>query len=442
MIKDINTHTIKVIDIITEFVRKESFGGILLFLTAFLAMLVANSPFAEEYFSFWKTPFGLAFGEYTLTLDMTHWVNDGLMALFFLMVGLEIKRELLVGELSEIRKASFPVVAAIGGMVIPALIYILLNNGTPSSDGFGVPMATDIAFALGVLMLLGERVPLQLKVFLVTLAVVDDLGAILVIAIFYSHGIDFFYLGLAGAVTVALGLMNYFGVKKLLPYLLLGVALWDFIHNSGIHATVAGVILAFTIPIRSKMSSFVFVQNIQNVAMHFCEAGACTKQKILLTKSQQNALEGIARAYDEVQNPLVRLEHYLHPLSAYLIMPIFAFANAGVSLQGGIDFSIDNVFTGIFFGLLLGKPIGVFLLTFAADKLGIARKPDDLSWLDILGAGMIAGIGFTMSIFIASLAFEEGTIALAKATILIASLAAGVLGALFFLLQKNRKAQA
>ena len=427
--------TNKMLDVIIDFVHKETFSGFILFGAATLAMIFANSPISEEYFAFWHTPFGLAFGEHRLTMDLTHWINDALMAIFFLMVGLEIKREIIVGELSNPKKALFPIIAAIGGMIIPALIYISLNYGTSSFDGFAIPMATDIAFALGVLMLLGKKVPIELKIFLVTLAVADDLGAIIVIAIFYTTKINVFYVLLAILTLFVLMLMNKLGLKKLLPYLILGVCLWDFTHQSGIHATIAGVLLAFTIPIKSKMTSLEFVQNISGISNDFYPNEQLSKN-IILTQTQQNLLQKIGVAYSEVQNPLVRLEHYLHPISAYLIMPIFAFSNAGVNLYGDINFAIDNLMIGIVFGLLVGKPIGIFGFTFLADKFNIAKKPENLSWSDIFGAGLIAGVGFTMSIFISNLGLATPeAIMLAKMSILSASAIAGTLGYLYFSLK-------
>lgn len=427
---------IKVIDVVLDFVQKETFGGFILFGAAFLAMIFANSSLSDEYFAFWHTPFGLAFGEHKLTMDLTHWINDGLMAIFFLMVGLEIKREIVVGELSNPKKAIFPVLAAIGGMMVPAFIYFALNSQTPSENGFAIPMATDIAFALGVLMLLGKKIPIELKIFLVTLAVVDDLGAIIIIALFYTAKINIFYIFMSVATLIILGIMNKFGIKKILPYLIVGIFLWDFTHQSGIHATIAGVLLAFIIPIKSKISSIEFVENLSGISNDFCINQTCATKNIILSQEQQNLLQKIGVAYSEVQNPLVRLEHYLHPISAFLIMPIFAFANAGVNLSGEINFAIDNLMIGIILGLLVGKPLGIFGITFLADKFQIAKKPETISWGDIFGAGLIAGIGFTMSIFISNLGLSnEESITLAKASILGSSLIAGIFGYLYFALK-------
>jgi len=387
--------TNKAVDVIKEFIAMESFGGMLLLFTTILALIVANTELTEHiYHGFWEKHFGLVFHEFNATLSMHEWVNDVLMAIFFLSIGLEIKKEMLIGNLASTKKALFPIIAAFGGMIIPICIYLAINFEGEYKHGFGIPMATDIAFALGILMLLGRRVPVELKVFLVTLAVVDDLGAIVVIALFYSNGIVVPYLLSALFVVLTLFTLNKFGVKNIFVYLIGGLFLWYFVHHSGIHATIAGVLLAFTIPLR---------------------------------------VEVVAKS------PLAKMEHVLNPLSAYVIMPVFAFANAGVTIGG--EFSVNSVTMGIILGLVVGKPIGIFLFTFLSEKFGIAKKHESLTWTHIFGAGILGGIGFTMSIFIATLTFGGDMLAETKLTIMISSLIATVVGLLFFKVWVFRRAR-
>lgn len=418
--------------------KSESFAGVLLLCCALLAMIVANSSLSEIYATLWKSKIGFDINGIFIGMSLEHWINDVLMAFFFLVVGLEIKREVLFGELAGFKRAALPVIAALGGMVGPGLIYYTLNAGTLSAQGFGIPMATDIAFALGVLSVLGKRVSISVKVFLVSLAVADDLGAIIVIALFYSSGLSFSWLVVAAGIIVVLLILNKMGVKALMPYMILGVLLWVAVHNSGIHATIAAVALAFTIPVSPKIDTLSFMEKIKNAVSHFQEAEK-NKDGILLQSEQVEALHHLAQHKNAVQNPLVRLEHLLAPYSSFLIMPIFAFANAGVSIGSNINFSIDHVFLGILFGLVLGKPIGIFTFTFLAEKLGIAARPQGVSWVEIFGAGALGGIGFTMSIFVTNLAFsgEHALVAtdVAKISILIASFTAGILGSIFFIVR-------
>ncbi|WP_353714937.1 Na+/H+ antiporter NhaA [Dehalogenimonas sp. 4OHTPN] len=423
---------LRFISAIERFLRRESTGGILLFGAAVAAMIIANSPLATQYFDVLHVEAGISVGNFHLNLSLGHWINDGLMALFFLLIGLEIKRELLVGELSSPAKAAFPVIGALGGMIVPALIYLGLNLGEGGNPhGFGIPMATDIAFALGFLMLLGNRVPVALKVFLVSLAVIDDLGAIMVIAIGYSSNLDWASLGFAAIIIGGLIALNAGGVKTLMPYMILGLVLWYLVFQSGIHATVAGVILALTIPVRQKISNDVFVDTCRLELDVFGEAEG-KRKNILLTSTQQEAVEKIGEAYEHVQNPLLRLEHTLHPISAYLIMPVFALANAGVALGGsGVDL-IQPVAWGIMAGLIIGKPLGIIGLTFLISKFGWISKPASCEWRHIIGAGIIGGVGFTMSIFITGLAFTDaGQIDSAKLAVVSASLVAGAAGVFY-----------
>jgi len=421
---------IKKLVALNEFINKEALSGVLLFVATVAAVIVANSSLGQDYADLWNLPFGINLGDFSVSMSLSHWIDDGLMALFFLMVGLEIKREMMIGELSSVSKASFPIIAAIGGMVIPALIYVGLNPENPL--GFGIPMATDIAFALGILMLLGTRVNPALKLFLVALAVVDDLGAILVVATVYTSDIQTQYF-LPAIITYALiWSLNIKGVTKLLPYLILGVALWIFIHAIGIHATIAGVLLAFAIPINSKLDDKKFVNEMQEDIKEF--EGHITPEPIL-NHHQIDSLENIRYNYDKVQNPLVRLEHDLHGLSAFIIMPLFAFSNAGVL----IDFSTVNanlmIVLGVVLGLIIGKPIGIFGFTYLATKLKLVTKPDNITWAEIIAVGFLGGIGFTMSIFITHLAFlDEGIIAAVKLGIFAASFIAATIGVILILL--------
>lgn len=414
---------------LNKFINKEALSGIILFIATVAAVIVANSSLGQAYYDLWHMPLGVNIGEHKISMSLTYWIDDALMALFFLMVGLEIKREMLIGELSSVSKASFPIVAAFGGMVVPALIYVAFNMENPY--GFGIPMATDIAFALGILMLMGTRVNPALKLFLVALAVVDDLGAVLVVATVYTNEIHAEYFLHAGIIYAVIWALNFRGVTKITPYLILGVALWVYIHAIGIHATIAGVLLAFAIPIQSKLEEKKFIndtrKNIDDFEKNIDEIP-------ILNHHQIDSLENIAYSYDKVQNPLVRLEHNLHGLSAFFIMPLFAFSNAGVL----IDFSSVNenlmIVLGVILGLVLGKPIGILGLTFLATKLKLVKKPDEISWSEILAVGFIAGIGFTMSIFITHLAFlDENIIAAVKLAVFAASFIAAVIGVILLL---------
>ena len=421
--------------VIEDFISKEALSGILLFIATVAAVIVANSSWGQNYYDLWHLPLGITLGERTISMTLTYWIDDGLMALFFLMVGLEIKREMVIGELSSVSKAAFPIVAAIGGMAIPALVYVALNPNNPL--GFGIPMATDIAFALGILMLLGTKVNPALKLFLVALAVVDDLGAVLVVATVYTSDIKAEYFLHAGITYALIWFLNYSGVKKLSPYLILGIFLWVFIHEIGIHATIAGVLLAFAIPISSKIDEKKFIEKTRESIDDFEKN---IDEIPILNHHQVDALENIAYGYDKVQNPLVRLEHNLHGISAFFIMPLFAFSNAGVL----IDFSTISanlmIVLGVVLGLVLGKPIGIFGFTYLLTKLRIIKKPDNISWFEVIAVGFLGGIGFTMSIFITHLAFADETIiAAVKLGIFVASFIAAILGIILVLASSKKR---
>jgi len=424
--------------VIENFLAKEAYSGFALFSAALLAIILANSGWSGFYFDWWHTSAGIAIGDNSLTMDLGHWVNDGLMAIFFLLIGLEVKRELVVGELSSLRKAAFPVVGALGGMLVPMLFYIGVNlYGDGQLAGFGVPMATDIAFVLGFLLLLGNRVPLALKVFLISLAVFDDLGAIILVAVFYTGSLDWGALGYAATTLLALILMGAFRIKKLSLYLILGIVLWFWVEQSGVHATIAGVLLALTIPLRSRISSGRFLDISRRELDTFSE-DEIHRKNILLTSEQQDSVETIVEAYEAVQSPLVRLEHHLHPITAYFVMPLFAFANAGIRISELSLAMFNSVSLGILLGLLVGKPLGIAGATYLADRLGWARKPSGLSWKHIVGAAILGGVGFTMSIFLVDLAFADvEVIAMSKLIILTSSLIMGIVGTVYLLCMSN-----
>ena len=412
-----------------EFFQAESSSGIILLLCAAGALIWANSPWAESYFHLWETHVVVGGGPILLDYSLHYWINDGLMAVFFFMVGLEIKREVLVGELASPKQAALPIAAAIGGMVVPALIFVAFNAGTPELRGWGVPMATDIAFALGVLALLGDRVPASLKIFLAALAIVDDLGAVLVIALFYSAGIDWTALISGFVVLIVLFGANRGGVRRPAVYAILGVVLWYFFLKSGVHATIAGVLLAITIPARTRINVPEFVAGARDYLQEFESDGLRPDPAHPLTARQESALERLEEAAESVQSPLLSIEHALVPWVAYGIMPLFALANAGVALEGEVlGGATSPVVVGIALGLLIGKPIGVGVMSWLAVRIGVAGLPAGVTGRHIAGVGLLAGIGFTMSLFIANLAFEGAVLELSKVGVLGASTIAGIGG--------------
>ncbi len=416
------------------FLKNKAAGGILLLGCTLLALLWANSPWAGIYTALWDSKFTIGIGSAQLSKPLLLWINDGLMAIFFFLVGLEIKREILVGELASPRQAALPIAAAAGGVVIPAILYTLLNAGGPGAAGWGIPMATDIAFALGVLALLGKRIPLALTIFLTALAIVDDIAAVLVIAIFYTAEISTAALiGGAGCVVV-LTALNLLHVRWPIAYIVIGLLLWLAVLKSGIHATVAGVVLAFFIPSRTRIDPAGFVHRARGLLSHF-ERAPQRGSGLLVNDEQQAALHALEEAAEDVQSPLHRLEHALHPWVSFLIMPVFAFANAGVILDTSAADAITHpVPLGVFAGLLLGKPAGIFFAAWLAVRLGIAELPSAVRWSHIHGAGWLGGIGFTMSLFVASLAFGTGPmLALAKLGILAASASAACIGSILLL---------
>ncbi len=413
-----------------DFLHNESVGGILLLICAVISLVCANVPELGFFHDLWKQEAGITVGDFSISMKIEHWINDGLMAIFFFVVGLEIKREMLVGELSSFKHAALPIFAAVGGMLVPAFIYFLFNNGTPSESGWGIPMATDIAFALGILSLLGKRVPLGLKIFLTALAIVDDLGAIIVLAIFYpTHSLHFNMLLYAALVVVFLLILNRRKVTNVLLYIIPGILLWWLVLQSGIHATIAGVILALTIPSRTVINELRFYVRMKELLARF-KANSNSEIEVLANPHQQHIIHQIDNHVQEI-NPLMhKFEAALHPWVTFAIMPLFALANSGVEMDfGSFGSSIPPVVSGIFFGLLLGKPAGIFLFSLLSVKLKIAELPVGVKWGQVLALGVIAGIGFTMSIFIDSLAFDNvELINMGKATILVTSSLAAILG--------------
>jgi Na+:H+ antiporter, NhaA family len=412
-----------------DFAHKQSSGGILLIIATAVALVWANSPWGESYAALWHTKLTVGVGDFSISKDLTHWINDGLMAVFFLVVGLEIKREILVGELSSIRNATLPVAAAVGGAVVPATIYLTINAGTEGSAGWGIPMATDIAFALGVLALLGQRAPAGLKVFLTALAIVDDIVAVLVIAFFYTSDISWGALGVGVAFLAALIMANLLGVGKTLVYAVLGIGLWLCFLLSGVHATIAGVLLALTVPASSFMNPTAFLERVRYILDRFEKAGE-KGENVLANEERQAALHALNHAAYKLEPPLHELEHALHPWVVFAIMPLFALANAGVPLGGSILETLTSpVALGIVVGLVVGKQLGITLFAWLAVRSGISELPGDINWRHVYGAGWLAGIGFTMSLFITDLAFLDGSLVdAAKLGILVASLIAGVVG--------------
>jgi len=395
----------------------------LLVYTAILAFLWANSPWHQAYFDLQQTYLSLSAGSSSLKLSVEHWVNDGLMAIFFLLVGLEIKRELLIGELSSRRRATLAVAAAAGGMLLPGTFYALLNAGGPGASGWGVPMATDIAFALGVLALLGSRIPTGLKVFLTALAIVDDLGAVLVIALFYTADLNLTYLGLAALTWGGALLAGRLGARSLKIYGVLGLLLWLFVFKSGLHATIAGVLLAFAVPIR-KPDPAQYLASLTDAARpgRGEQVGA--------------RLRDLEDLLERAQSPLHRLEHALHPVVTFAVLPVFALVNAGVSVGAG---GLGVVSLGVMLGLLLGKPLGVVGGAWLAVRAGVASLPRRVTWGHMIGAGILAGIGFTMSLFVSNLAFEDAALLTqAKLGVLTASVLAALLGAGWLVLVSKR----
>ncbi len=421
-----------------EFIHRQTTSGLLLMISAIVALAIANGPFAQQYQDFIHTYISISFGDWKLKMSILHWVNDGLMVLFFFVVGLELKREFLVGDLANLRNAILPLSAAVGGMVVPALIYFAINPEGDAAVGWGIPMATDIAFAVGALALLASRVPKGLITFLVALAIVDDLGAVVVIAVFYTETISLVPLAIAAALFGALIMLNLGGVRNTLPYFLIAVILWYFLLLSGVHATIAGVLGAMTVPARPKYNPAHFSAQVKDLLGRFNKSYQSQPDQSTLTNAE---LRGILQSLDDTmsraQAPLQKLEHGWHLPVAFLVIPIFALANAGIPVDfGSFGETLSHpVVLGVSFGLVLGKFIGITGASWIVLKLGVADLPRNTRFTQIAGVSLLAGIGFTMSIFVASLGFadNEELLLMAKTGILMASAVAGIMGFVWLL---------
>ncbi|MDO9012641.1 MAG: Na+/H+ antiporter NhaA [Gallionella sp.] len=414
-----------------EFIHRQTTSGLLLMVSAIVALVLANSFAAEAYLHLLHTPLGIHVGAWSISMSLHHWVNDGLMALFFFVVGMELKREMLVGELADLRQAALPIVAAIGGMVMPALIYLAINHGTDAARGWGIPMATDIAFAVGALVLLASRVPKALITFLVALAIADDLGAVVVIALFYTQQLALDWLAVSVILVLLLFVLNFAGIRKVLPYFGVAILLWYVLLQSGVHATLAGVLCAFAIPARPKYDPVLFSGHIKELVGRF-DASHQQGGNIMTNETLYSVVQTLERGVRGVQTPLQRLEHSWHLPVAFLVIPIFALTNAGIPLQlGALGETLAHpVMSGVLLGLVLGKFIGITGACWLALRLGIAQLPSNTRFSQIAAVSLLGGIGFTMSIFIAELGFatQPEYLLIAKTGVLVASLLAGMLG--------------
>lgn len=424
----------RVISPFERFLRRTTAGGIVLIGTTVITLALAALLGGDTLHRVWESPLTIAAGE-RLRIEMSwqHWVNDGLMALFFLLVGLELKREVLVGELSSIKDAALPIAAAIGGMVVPGLIYAAFNANTPTASGWGIPMATDIAFAIGILVLLAWRVPKNLIIFLTALAIADDLGAVMVIAIFYTADLSLQWLTASGVLFGALVLLNRGGIRNPLPYTLIGLVMWAAVYASGVHATLAGILLALTIPARPTYSPAHFERRIGQLHADFVadRLDLETPDDPLSNHRMMSIAEAMEYSAAAVQSPLQRIEHGLTPWVTFVVIPIFALANAGIDLGSVVwsDALTNSVTVGVLAGLVLGKFAGISLFSWVAVRLGLARLPSGVEWKHLMGAAWLGGIGFTMSLFIAQLAFSDPVVVeQAKLGILLASAASAAIG--------------
>jgi NhaA family Na+:H+ antiporter len=417
-----------------QFFNKEASSSILLIAATVIALIWINSDIGETYHEFWHTKVSITFGQFHISKTLLHWVNDGLMSLFFFTVGLEIKREILVGELATPKKALLPVIAAVGGMIIPALIYAAINVGSPTIHGWGIPVATDIAFALGAVAVFGRKLPVGLRIFLAAFAIADDLGAVVVIAIFYTKEIVWSNLIISLFLIFGLAIANFFWIRQTLIYAILGLAVWFFILGSGVHPTIAGVIVSLFVPARGKYDTDNFLQNVKKITEKFeCEEQSCG-YSILLNQEHLYAVQALELACHDVETPLQRLMHALHPWVAFLILPLFAMGNTGLMFRGiVISEMISNpVVIGVILGLIFGKPIGIMLFSYLSVKTGLASLPQEVRWSHILGGAMLGGIGFTMSLFLSELSFSDPLILdYARIAILAGSILSAIFGMSF-----------
>lgn len=428
---------LSLVEPVQAFIRLEVSSGIVLLVATVAALVWANSPWDEQYFDLWHSVISIDLNFLTLEDDLQHWVNDALMAIFFFVVGLEIKRELLHGELNSPRKAALPMAAAIGGMVAPAAIYAAFNAGGEGARGWGIPMATDIAFALGVLALVGRGIPPQLRIFLLALAIVDDVGAILVIAVFYTESLNATALAVAGVLIIIIVFMQRGGIRAINPYWIVGIAFWIAVYESGIHATIAGVILGFLTPAKAHIEHDEYTTRARSLLDDFSEA---------VDRGEGDRIEATIGELEHVtaraQSPLERLENTIHPWSSFVIVPIFALANAGIVINADVvsDATSSPISHGIFAGLVVGKLWGILLMSWLVVRLRIAELPPGLTWNHVVGVALLGGTGFTVSLFIANLAFSsEELLANAKISVLFASAVAAAMGFTFLRLLGRRR---
>ena len=411
-----------------KFIKTESLGGMLLFGATIIALIWANSPYGEYYVNLLQQNIGISFQSFELKKPLILWINDGLMAIFFFLIGLELKRELLIGEINTLKKAAFPLVGALGGVVVPVILFLFLNQDSETAKGWGVPMATDIAFALAILGTLGKRVPLSLKIFLTAFAIIDDIAAVLVIAIFYSQSINWLFI-LYGVIIIAFLALLYYKKKYSFSIgIVLAIIVWFLFLKSGVHPTIAGVILAFTIPIKKRINMNLFLNHLNSISNKFIKVSD-NAENYLLTKDELKYIDNLDDLTFDVRSPLQHLENKLHSLVAYFILPIFAFANAGVVISLKYDFNF-SLMINIAISLFIGKFIGVGLFSYFGIKLKIAELPKGVNFKQILGISAIAGVGFTMSIFIDNLAFQGDLISInsVKVGVIMGSLISGIVG--------------
>jgi len=424
----------KIVAPVNRFIHLEYTSGIVLLCSVIIAIIWANSRWHEFYHHLWEIDFSVGFDTYILSKPLHIWINDGLMAIFFFVIGLELKREFMEGELSTWSKASLPMMAALGGMLVPALIYYTINKDTEASHGWGIPMATDIAFALALLSMAGKHIPSSVKVFLSALAVADDLGAVLVIAFFYTAEVNFMSLGIGGLFLIGLILGNILGIRNSAFYLVLGIGVWIGFLLSGVHATIAGVLVAFTIPAMTRINENDYSENLRKLSYDFDKE--IPSNSTLTTPQQHRTIQHVKSLSLAAETPLQKIEHALHPWVAFLIMPLFALANSGIMIGADIFTAILNpVSIGVTAGLVIGKFVGIISFTWILVKTGLGKLPDKAKWKHIIGVALLAGIGFTMSLFISGLAFENPMfVDQAKYGILLASIVSGILGT--FVLKK------
>lgn len=424
---------------IQKFINAESFSGILLFFSMVLALILSNSPIRDSFNSILECEIGIKSNNFSLIKPLILWINDGLMAVFFFLIGLEIKREILIGELNSIKKASLPIFAAIGGMIVPMSLYLILNNNSETTSGWGIPMATDIAFTLAILKLLGKSVPLSLKIFLTAFAIIDDIGAVLVIAVFYTSEISWTLIIIAGILLTCLYFLSYIKIHNKFLLFIFGVIIWVLFLKSGVHPTIAGILLAFAVPINQRINEFKYTEKLKEIIQRLTESDN-TNDLPVLSKKQIEEIDNIEDWTSKVQSPLQQLEHRLHNWVAFLIMPVFALSNAGIYFSN--DLIIDvSLSLNIGVSLFLGKAIGVSVFSFLSIKFKIAALPKQTNFVDIIGVAILSGVGFTMSLFIGSLAFSDSDIFMnsAKMGIIVGSFVSGIVGYAILRLSMKRK---